>query len=193
MFWSAGRDARARAPRRPAAAATREFIVMRLGNLKALGLTSVAILGGVTASSLMAATPADPLAHLMGRWVGNAVLTTSSGPSNFKCIVTYLPRKDGPGMRQNLRCDNGANFKLHAATDLNIEGEKVTGVWKDPINEIQGTVAGKVTAQGFEVDLSGQYFQAKMAVAGQGCDQSVKVMPVHADLFRELAASLKKC
>lgn len=166
---------------------------MRMGKFKALGLTFIAVLGGVTASTLMAATPADPLAHLMGRWVGNAILTTSSGPSNFKCIVTYLPRKDGPGMRQNMRCDNGANFKLHAATDLNVEGGKVTGVWKDPINEIEGTVAGTVTAKGFEVNLSGQYFQAKMAVSGQGCDQSVKVMPVRADLFRELAANLKKC
>lgn len=166
---------------------------MRMVTTKVLGLAGGLILGGVTASTLMAATPADPLAYLMGRWVGNAILTTSSGPSKFKCIVTYLPRKDGPGMRQNMRCDNGQNFKFHAATDLNVQNGKVTGVWKDPINEIEGTLDGNVTEQGFEVDLSGRYFQAKMAVAGRGCDQSVKVMPVHADVFRELAATLKKC
>lgn len=151
-------------------------------------LTLAGLLNG-----LQAAPPADPFAHLMGRWVGDAVITTSSGPSQFKCIVTYLPRKDGPGMRQNLRCDNGANFKLQAATDLSVEGGKVTGRWKDPINEIEGTVAGKVTAAGFEVDLAGTYFQAKMAVAGQGCAQQVTVQPARADMFRELAATLKKC
>jgi hypothetical protein len=32
-----------------------------------------------------------------------------------------------------------------------------------------------------------------MAVAGQGCDQSVKVLPQRSDMFRELAANLKKC
>lgn len=96
-------------------------------------------------------------------------------------------------MRQNLRCDNGADFKLQAATDLNVVGGKVTGSWKDPINEIEGTVDGQVTAAGFEVDLAGRFFQAKMAVAGQGCDQEVKVLPVRSDMFSELAASLKKC
>ena len=158
-----------------------------------------AAIGVLALSSFMpteneAAAPVDPLAHLAGRWVGNAVMTAASGePSNFKCIVTYLPRKDAPGMQQNLRCDDGANFKLHAATDLSVEGDKVTGRWQDKINEIDGTVAGIVTADGFEVQLSGRFFQAKMAVAGQGCDQSVKVMPQKSDVFRELAATLKKC
>lgn len=142
---------------------------------------------------LHAATPADPFAHLMGRWVGNAVMTTSSGPANFKCVVTYLARKDGPGMRQNLRCDNGQNFKFQAATDLTVEGRQVKGRWKDAINEIEGTVAGQLTEAGFEVDLAGDFFAAKMAVAGTGCTQSVTVLPASSQLFTELAAQLKKC
>jgi len=96
-------------------------------------------------------------------------------------------------VQQNLRCDNGADFKLHAATELEVEGSKVKGVWQDKINEIDGTVAGSVTPGGFEVKLSGRYFQATMLVAGQGCDQQVKVMPQKSDVFRELAATLKKC
>lgn len=160
---------------------------------KTLAITAAALgLAGLL-SGLEAAPPVDPFAHLMGRWVGDAVITTSSGHSQFKCIVTYLPRKDGPGMRQNLRCDNGANFKLQAATDLNVENGKVTGRWKDPINEIEGTVAGMVTAAGFEVELEGRYFQARMAVAGRGCAQQVTVLPARADMFRELEANLKKC
>lgn len=147
----------------------------------------------LAATQTVAFTP-DPLAHLAGRWVGNAVMTTMSGPaSNFKCVVTYMPRKDAPGVQQNLRCDNGADFKLHAATQLSVENGKVTGVWQDKINEIDGTVAGTVTPGGFEVKLSGRFFQATMLVAGQGCDQMVKVMPQKSDMFRELAATLKKC
>lgn len=166
---------------------------MRANTVFLAAVTGGVMLAGGVGSGLLAATPPDPFAHLMGRWVGQAVMTTSSGPAEFKCIVTYLPRKDGPGMRQNLRCDNGQNFKLQAATDLNVEDGKVTGVWKDPINEIEGTVAGNVTREGFEVDLNGRFFAAKMAVAGQGCDQQVKVMPVRSEMFRELAANLKKC
>ncbi|MGQ0456909.1 MAG: hypothetical protein ACT4OU_07595 [Hyphomicrobium sp.] len=160
---------------------------------------AAAILAALSMSSLCAfenraASPVDPLAHLAGRWIGQAVMTPVSGPqSNFSCVVTYLPRQDAPGMQQNLRCDNGENFKLHAATELVVEGEKVTGRWKDKINEIDGSLTGSVTSDGFDVQLTGRYFEARMAVAGQGCDQSVRVLPAKSDVFRELMATLKKC
>ncbi|HVZ04728.1 hypothetical protein [Hyphomicrobium sp.] len=155
----------------------------------------VAIICCFAASQNEAAAPIDPLAGLAGRWVGVATMTPNSGPvSNFKCIVTYIPRRGAPGMRQTLRCEDGAtNFKLHAATDLTLEGERLTGAWQDKINDIGGTVAGIVTPTGFDVQLSGQFFAAHMAVAGQGCNQSVKVMPQNPEVFRELAATLRKC
>ena len=163
-------------------------------SIRVAAAVAVLTISGFMPTENIAAPPADPLAHLAGRWVGDAVMTPTSGAvSNFKCIVTYLPRKGAPGMQQNLRCDDGASFKLHAATELVVEGNKVTGHWQDKINEIDGTVAGNVTATGFEVELAGRFFQAKMAVAGEGCDQSVKVLPQKSDVFRELAATLKKC
>ena len=160
----------------------------------AAALTVLVTSGFIATENRAAPQPNDPLLQLAGRWVGNAVMTPSSGPqANFKCVVTYLPRKDGPGMQQNLRCDDGASFKLHAATQLQVEDGKVIGIWQDKINEIDGTVSGNITPTGFEVQLDGRYFQAKMAVAGQGCDQSVRVMPQKSEVFRELAATLKKC
>ena len=157
-------------------------------------VAALAVAGLLPTENMAASPAADPLAHLAGRWVGNAVMTPASGPtSNFKCVVTYLPRKDGPGLQQNLRCEDEGHFKLHAATDISVEGDKVTGHWQDKINEIDGTVAGNITADGFVVQLAGRFFEAKMAVAGSGCDQSVKFMPAKTDLFRELAATLKKC
>jgi hypothetical protein len=162
---------------------------------RAAAAFGVLAVSGFIATEMKAATQAeDPLLHLAGRWVGNAVMTPSSGPkSSFKCVVTYLPRKDAPGLQQNLRCEDGANFKLHAATQLQVEGGKVMGRWQDKINEIEGTVDGNVTPTGFEIRLDGRYFQATMAVAGAGCDQSVKVLPQNSGMFRELAATLKKC
>ncbi|MBR2537390.1 MAG: hypothetical protein IKE66_15070 [Hyphomicrobium sp.] len=160
----------------------------------AAALAVLATSGFVVTENRAAPQPNDPLLQLAGRWVGNAVMTPSSGPqASFKCVVTYLPRKDAPGMQQNLRCDDGGTFRLHAATQLQVEDGKVIGVWQDKINEIDGTVSGNITPTGFEVQLDGRYFQAKMAVAGQGCDQSVIVMPQRSEVFRELAAKLKKC
>jgi hypothetical protein len=155
---------------------------------------AVAAASSLIATQNQAAAPTDPLAGLAGRWVGMATMTSASGTaSNFKCIVTYIPRHDIRGMRQTLRCEDGASFKLHAATDLALQGEKLTGAWQDKINDIGGTVDGTVTPTGFDVQLSGQFFAAHMAVAGQGCDQSVKVLPQNSDVFIELAANLKKC
>ncbi|MBA2127018.1 hypothetical protein DLM45_12415 [Hyphomicrobium methylovorum] len=155
---------------------------------------AVAALSSLAAPENRAAPPSDPLAGLAGRWVGMATMTSNSGPqSNFKCIVTYIPRRDAPGMRQTLRCDDGASFKLHAATDLELQGERLTGAWQDKINDIGGTVEGQLTPAGFDIQLSGQFFAAHMAVAGEGCAQSVKVLPKNSDVFRELAATLKKC
>ena len=136
----------------------------------------------------------DSLAHLAGRWIGKALMTPTSGPqASFDCIVTYLPRSDGPGLKQNFRCDNGTDFKIHAATELEVHGASVTGRWQDKINNMQGTLVGDVTNDGFTVQLSGDQFQAAMAVSGQGCEQIVKVTPEKSDPFQQLAATLKKC
>jgi hypothetical protein len=165
-----------------------------LQSYRAATYVAVATLSSLFATENRAAPPLDPLAGLAGRWVGMATMTSDSGPaSNFKCVVTYIPRQDIRGMRQTLRCEDGASFKLHAATDLAVDGDKVTGAWEDKINDIGGTVDGIVTSDGFDVQLSGRFFEAHMAVAGQGCDQSVKVLPQKSDVFRELAATLKKC
>jgi hypothetical protein len=157
----------------------------------------VATFVAVSAISCFSATEnqaaRDPLSALAGRWVGLATMTSVSGDSEFKCIVTYTRRSEENGMRQTLRCENGDSFKLQAATDLSVEGDRVTGLWQDTINEVGGTVDGKVTADGFDVQLSGRFFAARMAVAGQGCAQSVRVLPEKSEMFRELAATLKKC
>ncbi len=120
-------------------------------------------------------------------------MTSMSGsPETFKCIVTYLPTDTGSGMKQNLRC-KGSSINLEAATLLEIDGTKVTGRWEDKINSLGGIVRGDVTENGFEVLLGGQFFQAKMAVAGSECAQQVTVSPQRSSYFRELSADLRKC
>lgn len=153
---------------------------------------AIALISATTAN--IAAIPAsDPLARLAGRWTGDAVMTSTSGePATFKCVVTYLPIKDGTGMKQNLRC-KGVSIRLEAATLLQVEGTKVTGRWEDKINSLAGIVRGDVTRDGFEVLLGGRFFQAKMAVAGSECAQKVTVSPQRSSYFRELSAALRKC
>jgi hypothetical protein len=166
---------------------------MRQSYRAATYVTAAVVSSLLSTANWAATAPEDPLANLAGRWVGMATMVSDSGPSSFKCVVTYIPRTDVRGLRQNIRCHNKDNFRLHAATNLEIENGKVTGLWQDKINNIGGTVDGAITADGFDIHLAGRFFEARMAVAGQGCDQSVTVLPRDSSSFRELAASLKKC
>jgi ATP-dependent Lhr-like helicase len=52
-------------------------------------------------------------------------------------------------MQQNLRC-NSQNYRLDAATLLQVEGNRVTGRWVDKVYSLDGTVQGRVTADGFQ-------------------------------------------
>lgn len=159
--------------------------------IAALSAAGILVVGAIVA--LANASTGDAVSKLAGRWAGQGRMVPASGPvENFKCVVTYIPAGDGVRMQQNLRC-NSPNYRLDAATLLQVQGNRVTGRWVDRVYSLDGTVNGKVTADGFDVMLQGQFFQARMAVAGSGCEQSVRVSPHNANYIREISASLKRC
>ncbi len=134
----------------------------------------------------------DPMGELAGRWAGLGTVTPAGGPSeSFKCVVTYIP-DGGSRLKQNLRCKSDS-YRLDAATHLEFNGNRVTGEWQDNIYSLNGTVSGNLTDTGFDVVLSGRFFQARMSVVGSRCEQSVRVTPVRADYIQDVSASLKKC
>lgn len=136
----------------------------------------------------------DTFAGLAGRWSGHGTVKPASGPAeSFKCVVTYIPEGSSTRLRQNLRCKSD-NYRLDAATHLQLDGAQVTGRWQDNIyTGLNGTVSGTVKDGGFDVVLSGRFFTAQMTVVGSRCEQSVTVKPNRADYIREVSASLKKC
>ena len=135
----------------------------------------------------------DSIGNLQGRWAGEGTMVPASGPSqNFRCVVTYFLTEEGSRVRQNLRCQGG-NYKFDAATRLEIDAGQVTGVWIENTHALTGTVSGTVTEKGFDIRLSGQFFQASMTVVSTDCQQSVRLVPARADLMKELTAALKKC
>jgi hypothetical protein len=144
------------------------------------------------AADWAAAKFVDPMGELAGRWAGIGMVKPAGGPTeSFKCVITYIP-DGGSRLKQNLRCKS-ESYRLDAATHLEFNGNRVTGQWQDNIYLLNGTVSGTLTDTGFDVVLSGQFFQAQMTVAGTRCEQSVKVTPNRADYIKEVSASLKKC
>lgn len=152
---------------------------------------SVAALG--LASGLCRANDSGSFVQLAGRWAGEGTLIPTRGPNeSFRCVITYFPSDDGSRVKQNLRC-NGPNNKFDAATHLQIEGAQVTGRWTDNVYSLTGNVTGVVTKDGFDIQLTGSFFDAKMTVVSTPCQQSVTVVPDRADYMRQLAAVLRKC
>lgn len=161
-------------------------------------LSAAAAVAGLTAlgayGTWATASAPDKFAGLAGRWAGQGTVVPASGQEEpFKCVVTYLADGDGSRLRQNLRCKSD-NYKLDASTHLQLDGAMVTGRWQDNIyTGLSGTVSGTLTENGFDILLSGQFFQAKMAVASTRCEQEVRVVPDRADYIRAVSASLRKC
>lgn len=167
-------------------------MIARSRRLQALLLAMASAVG---TSPAIAVEPAGgvAIARMMGRWAGDAHVTPASGPARvYKCVVTYRGTGNASEVAQNLRCRSDS-YNLEAATMLTIVGRTVTGKWVDRINDVGGDVNGTITDSGFDVHLGGKFFEAKMQVAGTGCEQVVTLTPVRAEYIKELSASLKKC
>lgn len=166
----------------------------RRGRRAAVAAGFVATIAG--AGALSGAVPndsAETIGRLLGRWAGQgSVIPVSGATEQFKCVVTYRTLGQDPTLHQHLRC-KGDNFAFDAATKLQIAQDRVTGTWEEHANSLSGDVVGKVTPNGFDVYLSGRFFEAQMVVAGSGCAQDVKLTPMKKEVIRELSASLRKC
>jgi hypothetical protein len=139
------------------------------------------------------ATEVASLGNLAGRWSGSGTVTPAIGPrESFRCVVTYSFADGSSQVKQNLRCQS-PNFVFDVATQFQVRGAQVSGVWTENTFALTGTVSGTMTDTGFDLQLSNRFFQARLTVAGTGCEQSVKLVPGRADYLKELAAVLKKC
>jgi hypothetical protein len=135
----------------------------------------------------------DPILSLAGRWAGNAVLVPATGPNEpYTCVATYFPTGDGSRVTQNLRCKS-ANYQFDGTTQLQIAAGKITGRWQDRINNIDGIVNGTVKPDGFDIMLTGNFFDAKMTVATSACQQSISIILEEGLPVKKISGVLKKC
>jgi len=165
--------------------------------MKRFFLTLLASAFSVLASSAYddrtRAQSSDPIVSLAGRWAGVATLVPASGPNEaYTCVATYFPTESGSRVTQNLRCKS-ANYQFDGTTQLQIAAGKITGRWQDKINNLDGTVSGTVKPDGFDILLSGNFFDAKMTIANAPCQQSMTILFEEGLPVKKISAVLKKC
>jgi hypothetical protein len=157
-----------------------------------LACALLALAGGTWANRAPAQT-ADPILSLAGRWAGVATLVPASGPNEaYNCVATYFPTDNGARLTQNLRCKS-ENYQFDGTTQLQIAAGKITGRWQDKVNNLDGTVNGTVKPDGFDILLSGDFFDAKMTVANTPCQQSFTLEIEEGLPVKKISAVLKKC
>lgn len=138
------------------------------------------------------ANSSGPIGKLVGRWAGGGTMVPTYGPNErFRCIIIYAVGEGASRIRQHMRCQ-GDDTSFDAVTRLDISGDRVTGVWVENNYSINGTVRGTLTPKGFDIRLLGTFFQARMTVVADACEQSVKVVPEGAGNMKEMAATLIK-
>jgi hypothetical protein len=152
----------------------------------------MAMLGVEPGVSGASAGSSGSIGKLAGRWSGDGTMVPTYGRNEqFRCIITYAVAEGASRVKQHLRCQS-PETRFDAVTRFDIANNQVTGVWEDNVYWLSGTVTGKVTHNGFDIRLDGSFFQARMTVVTNACEQSVRVVPEGAGNMKEIAAVLWK-
>ena len=153
----------------------------------------VSLLASSMLGNALLAQTHEAILALAGRWAGNAILVPASGPNEpYNCVLTYFPTEGGSRLTQNLRCKS-ANYQFDGTTQLQIAAGKISGRWQDKINNLDGIVNGTVKPNGFDILLSGNFFDAKMTVTTAPCQQSITIIFEEGLPVKKISAVLKKC
>jgi hypothetical protein len=135
---------------------------------------------------------ASPLTDLPGRWSGRGSIKMSNGNSEqLKCVATYFVAGGGSSLQQNLRCAS-MSYKIDSRASLQVNGGRVSGERHEKLYSVDGSVAGRITGNGFNLAIQGGNFSAEMSVTASMCKQSLTITPRGFDIA-EISMVLGKC
>jgi hypothetical protein len=116
----------------------------------------------------------------------------SNGHSEpLKCVATYFVASGGSSLQQNLRCAS-MSYKIDLTASLQVKSGRVSGEWHEKIYSVDGSVAGRITDNGFNLAIQGENFGAAMSMTTSTCTQSLSITPRGFDIS-EISMTLGKC
>lgn len=148
--------------------------------------------GVVSLGIATSAIAADAIDHLPGRWSGWGSITLSNGSTEqLKCVATYFVENAGASLKQNLRCAS-ASYKIDAVTNMTVSGNSVSGNWEERTHSNSGEVSGRIAGKNVKLNITGQNFNAGLALKTSPCKLSINFTPQGLDITR-IAIGLRKC
>jgi hypothetical protein len=145
----------------------------------------------VAALFCASAASASSLNDLPGKWSGWGSIQLANGNTErVKCVAEYAVR-GSTNVQQNLRCAS-QSYKIDATAKLNVANGEVSGDWEEKSFQAVGSVAGKANGGNFNLSIQGLIFSAAMAVATNGCKQSINITPQGFDISK-ISIGLGRC
>src|SRR5665213_2598782 len=83
-----------------------------------------------------------PFATFAGHWRGDGKISVSNGPQeSIRCRVTYTTGNAGTVLGQDLLCAS-RSYKFDVRSEVQSNGNKVTGTWSETTRGVTGSVSG---------------------------------------------------
>ncbi len=137
----------------------------------------------------------DYVLSLKGRWSGQGVVQLLDGRQmQAKCVATYFVAADGREIKQNLRCRND-DFQLSFSGHGFVDGNSITGTWKENKYEISGTFGGSYQPGVMVMQAESRNTGAIITVTSSGCEQVVEIAPMDAQKMgvTTISGTMRKC
>lgn len=135
---------------------------------------------------------ASSLKDLPGKWSGWGSIQMASGATErIKCIVEYAVNGGGANVHQSLRCAS-QSYRIDATAKMNVQNGEVSGDWEEKSYSAVGSIAGRANGGNFNLSIQGLVFSAAMAVATNGCKQSINITPQGFEIAK-ISIGLGRC
>jgi hypothetical protein len=124
-----------------------------------------------------------PFSGLSGSWSGNGTVTMANGSrEHIRCRASYSVPPLGKQLNQGLNCASDS-FKIEVRSNVFVgDGGALRGTWSEATHQVQGSVAGHVSAGQISTTVEASGFAAQLNVTTQGTRQSVSISPRGTDV-----------
>jgi hypothetical protein len=160
--------------------------------MNAPNLAAAAITTGLLAFAAGSSEAAEGgLAQFSGSWSGTGKITVQNGSSErIRCRSSNGLNASGNAMSMNLRCASDS-YKFELASDINNNGNTISGSWNETTRGIMGSLTGKVNANNIQATANAVGFNASLAIRSSGGALTVSIRSPGSEIS-EVAISMTK-
>jgi hypothetical protein len=133
----------------------------------------LAAVAPIVVSAAALAQGAGPFAEFEGRWNGSGTITHGDGRSErLRCTANANAR--GDQLQNQLTCrSDSSNFQFVAT--VRSEGGRIAGQWSETINNVTGTIEGRLSGGNLQAQAQGQGFNAALTMTARSGRQTVSI------------------